>query len=886
MKGSFSIRKFVNNHTFFQHPDLIRVLRVHENVMAVMINTLGRRSQAQSDTPQTGEGGEPVAKEKMSERIADRRKNMDPSSDLGGFEHPLPESDEDEDYIDTGAAILAFYCTLIDLLGRCAPDASVIAQGKNESLRARAILRSLVPLEDLFGVLSLRFTLSHPAVGEEAPNSDIPSGLIPSHKQSIVLFLERVYGIETADLFFRLLEEAFLPDLRAATMLDKADGGESEMALAMNRYIGNYILPLLISLSNFYSNADNYATLLDATLHTAYRMSKNRMLTKGQREAVSDFLVALTRVSLSNDFNTIVQKFSEHYHDAWASRKMENGWQHGDQWSDTNKTHPRLKPYTMLSDYVSPSEKERYKEPVRESLKALLAIGWGVEHTEVDIPSNNRGNSVRRQSKGGQEPGTPFNYHPNPIDMSNLTLSREMQNMAERLAENSHDIWAKKKKEELNQMGGAVSPQLVPYDLLTDKEKRKNRERAQEFLKYLQYQGFKLHKPYRGGDEADQIAAAAATGESRFAYSLLEKLLQYTDKATINMKLLKPSSTFSRRMSFKTCTRDIKFFSKVVLLLIEKYFSTHRNYFIAVATATNNVGAASLKEKEMVASLDCDTPFSNRSLVKNCPEFIRTSMLTFFNNVADDLGQTILCFNEWMKSRWLRTRCSAASTLWASILPLPTIDVLARMEQTMPTLDAVLNEVNAFVESEKGHSQAPHVIDVILPMLCAYLPVWWSQGPDNVSLTAGNYVTMVTSDHMNQLLKNVLKLIKNNIGNDNAPWMTRIAGEIQEEWNLIVRDIYSFYPLLIKYVDLQRNHWLKNNIPEADELYNLVADIFNIWSKSQYFLKEEQNFISANEIDNMTLIMPTATRRTVVVADAAAASGGGGKAKVKSHSQI
>lgn len=33
--------------------------------------------------------------------------------------------------------------------------------------------------------------------------------------------------------------------------------------------------------------------------------------------------------------------------------------------------------------------------------------------------------------------------------MTNLTLTREMQNMAERLAENSHDIWAKKKKEEL-----------------------------------------------------------------------------------------------------------------------------------------------------------------------------------------------------------------------------------------------------------------------------------------------------------------------------------------------------------------------------------------------------------------------------------------------------
>lgn len=67
---------------------------------------------------------------------------------------------------------------------------------------------------------------------------------------------------------------------------------------------------------------------------------------------------------------------------------------------------------------------------------------------------------------------------------------------------------------------------------------------------------------------------------------------------------------------------------------------------------------------------------------------------------------------------------------------------------------------------------------------------------------------------------------------------------------------------------MQRSHWLRNNIPEAEELYNHVAEIFNIWSKSQYFLREEQNFISANDIDNMILIMPTATRRSTVVSDA------------------
>ena len=135
----------------------------------------------------------------------------------GVMDHPMPAGDDDEDYIDTGAAILSFYCTLVDLMGRCAPEAQLIAQGKNDSLRARAILRSLVPLEDLQGVLSLRFSLSNCTDG----SSDMPSGLVPSHKQSVVLFLERVYGMEDKELFFKLLEDAFLPDLRAATLLEK-----------------------------------------------------------------------------------------------------------------------------------------------------------------------------------------------------------------------------------------------------------------------------------------------------------------------------------------------------------------------------------------------------------------------------------------------------------------------------------------------------------------------------------------------------------------------------------------------------------------------------------------------------------------------------------------
>lgn len=59
------------------------------------------------------------------------------------------------------------------------------------------------------------------------------------------------------------------------------------------------------------------------------------------------------------------------------------------------------------------------------------------------------------------------------------------------------------------------------------------------------------------------------------------------------------------------------------------------------------------------------------------------------------------------------------------------------MESSMPTLETILTEVDQFVDSERTYAEAMHIIDVIMPMLCSYLPFWWSQGPDNVSPTGG-----------------------------------------------------------------------------------------------------------------------------------------------------
>ena len=1102
-----------------------------------------------------------------------------------GFIHPAPLGEQDEDFIDTGAATLAFYCTLVDLLGRCAPDATVIAQGKNDSLRARAILRSLVPLEDLQGVLGLRFTMMMPGVIPDQPKTDIPSGLVPNHKQSMALFLDRVYGVEDRELFFALLEEAFLPDLRLATMLEKPGGGESDMGLALNRYIGNSVMPCLIKSRHFYADADNYNPLLEATLHTAYRLSKGKMLTNVQRQSVSDFLVTLTseiapimllkllrqltvdlanlneysnvalrmltlfydrcsryygaaggqgaygcasdeekkltmtlfssifdslskmpydpdlfgkalpclcaiasalppdyakpddseddmfaktastndigpynpgpinvsQIQLNNELNTLVQKFSEQYHDQWAQKKQEAGWTYGQERNDEQKLHNRLKPYSMLDNV----EKETYRDPIRDALAGMLALGWRCEYQESDAAAG----GSRRDLQSSQATN-PHNYSPSPADLSTLTLSKELMSLAERLAEDEHDIQARARKSELHLAGGGlINLVLVPFDLLTDKEKKKNRDRCQDFLKYIQFQGYNLYKVGRG--EGDQQGRAAKNPENRFANNLLEKLISYLDSAVSGMKLVRPSANFTRRNDFKQSTKNVKFFFKVVLPVIEKYFSHHKAYFTAAGTGAAQPGVATISEKEFVAALFCKLAnllrnrlsafgydsyqavkclqvlvkaVDARSLAKNRPEFVRTSMLTYFNNCADDLEKTIVNLHEGKyphlrgthlktstsfkyvfevlvpvltstfdhlamyeygvdllvdeiqvatfkileslyiigtnlpltrAKKFLRTAIAAnrasLGTCLASLsnaLPVAFLEpqlskfnpysvlgsgfsersleaqeVTARVEQSVSSLDALIAEVGTYVDEGKSYTEAPHIIDVILPFLCSYLPTWWHKGPDNVDPKGGSHITMVVTDHMNQILKMVLRMISNNVGVDTSEWMVSIAtysgqiiintseeilkdpllplaekvrkrveqqfakeeslkgylkaaaddasqleGELQEEWNLIVRDIYALYPLLIKYVDLHKNEWIKHNVSEAEELYNHVGEIFNIISNSAFFKKEETNFVSVNEIDTMSLIMPAgASRARPAAAEPSAGGGGGGK---------
>ncbi|MDQ3411880.1 MAG: RyR domain-containing protein [Chloroflexota bacterium] len=82
-----------------------------------------------------------------------------------------------------------------------------------------------------------------------------------------------------------------------------------------------------------------------------------------------------SNVALPPELDALLEYLAQNVHEVWASRRLAEGWRYGPDRNDTRKEHPCLVPYDQLSE----SEREYDRATARETLRAILALGFRIE---------------------------------------------------------------------------------------------------------------------------------------------------------------------------------------------------------------------------------------------------------------------------------------------------------------------------------------------------------------------------------------------------------------------------------------------------------------------------------------------------------------------------
>lgn len=93
-----------------------------------------------------------------------------------------------------------------------------------------------------------------------------------------------------------------------------------------------------------------------------------------------------------------------------------------------------------------------------------------------------------------------YNYNPKPIDTGDVALPQDLEALAEEIAKNVHDVWARNRINEGWTYGptrddaGKTHPCLVEYEKLPESEKDYDRDTSRETIKLILKLGFEIKK--------------------------------------------------------------------------------------------------------------------------------------------------------------------------------------------------------------------------------------------------------------------------------------------------------------------------------------------------------------------------------------------------------
>ena len=146
---------------------------------------------------------------------------------------------------------------------------------------------------------------------------------------------------------------------------------------------------------------------------------------------------------------------------------------------------PFMRPYDMLKD----DEKATDYTTALHSLKLLYKLGFELKR-ETD-------NGYQFESNHIDGDG---NYIARPVDLTDVELPEEVLALTEYIAENAHEEWSRQRFAEgwvygaKSDKDNLVSPDLIPYCELLDKEKQYDRKMAMDTLRLLYKMGYVIEK--------------------------------------------------------------------------------------------------------------------------------------------------------------------------------------------------------------------------------------------------------------------------------------------------------------------------------------------------------------------------------------------------------
>lgn len=98
---------------------------------------------------------------------------------------------------------------------------------------------------------------------------------------------------------------------------------------------------------------------------------------------------------------------------------------------------------------------------------------------------------------------TPYEYNPQPLDVSSVNINPELMELIELIAENAHDVWAVDKMKAGfsyapadpvtgKEKDGNFNHYLIPYTMLEEKDKEPDRKMALQTIKLVKRLGYRL----------------------------------------------------------------------------------------------------------------------------------------------------------------------------------------------------------------------------------------------------------------------------------------------------------------------------------------------------------------------------------------------------------